>query len=161
MMIRLRLSLLSAALALCCLSAHAQQTDSLQQRMSSDEFKAAGLDKLSPQELQNLDSWLSAHAKVTTRVVTQVVTQTGKPLFYPDQDKRSKIFAHLSGHFDGWSEGKELKLDNGQVWKQVGDDHPNCLSSNNPAVKVKPSLMGNWLMFVSGCSDDAHVERIK
>ena len=61
------------------LSVHAQQTDGLQQRMSAEEFKAAGLDKLSPQELQNLDGWLSAHAKVTTRVVTKVVTETGTP----------------------------------------------------------------------------------
>jgi hypothetical protein len=59
MMIRLRYSLLSAAFALSCLSAHAQQTDGLQQRMSADEFKAAGLDKLSPQELQSLEGgWL-------------------------------------------------------------------------------------------------------
>jgi hypothetical protein len=157
MMIRLRYSLLSAALALCCLSAQAQQTDGLQQRMTSDEFKAAGLDKLSPQELQSLDSWLSTHAKVTTRIVTE----TGKPVFYPDQGKRSKIYTHLVGHFDGWSVGRELKLDNGQVWKQIGDDHPSCLSSDNPAVKIKPSLIGNWLMFVSGCNDDAHVERVK
>ncbi|MBB5358961.1 hypothetical protein HDE76_002177 [Rhodanobacter sp. ANJX3] len=159
MMIRLRFTLLSAALALCCLSVHAQQTDGLQQRMSAEEFKAAGLDKLSPQELQNLDGWLSAHAKV--KVTTRVVTESGKPVFYPEQGKRGKIYAHLVGHFGGWSVGRELTLDNGQVWKQVGSDSPSCLTSDNPSVKIKPSLMGTWLMFVNGCNDDAHVERVK
>ncbi len=156
MMIRLRYSLLSAALALCCLSAQAQQTDGLQQRMTGDEFKAAGLDKLSPQELQSLDSWLSTHAKVTTRIVTE----TGKPVFYPDQGKRSKIIAHVAGHFSGWSEGKVIKLDNGQTWKHVGDEQPSCMSGENPTAKIKPSLMGSWLMFVDGCNDTVHVERV-
>jgi hypothetical protein len=156
MMIRLRYTLLSAALALSCLSAHAQQTDGLQQRMSAEEFKAAGLDKLSPQELQNLDAWLGAHAKVTTRVVTP----TGKPVFYLDQGSRSKIFAHVVGHFDGWTAGKAIKLDNGQTWKHVGDEAPPCMSGENPSVKIKPSLMGNWLMFVNGCNDTVHVERV-
>jgi len=158
MMIRLRNSLLSAALALCCVSAHAQQTDGLQQRMSAEEFKAAGLDKLSPQELQSLDGWLSAHAKV--RVTTRLVTDTGKPVFYPEQGKRTKILAHVAGHFDGWSNGKVIKLDNGQTWKQVGDEHPSCMTGENPTAKVKPSLMGSWLMFVDGCSDTVHVERV-
>jgi len=46
-------------LALPCCAVYAQQTSGdLQQRMSPSEFKAAGLDKLSPQELQNLDAWL-------------------------------------------------------------------------------------------------------
>jgi hypothetical protein len=157
MLIRLRYSLLSAALILGCLSVHAQQADGLQQRMSSDEFKAAGLDKLSPEELRNLDNWLNGHGKVTTRLVTE----TGAPVFYPKQGKRGKIYAHLVGQFGGWAVGRELKLDNGQVWKQVGDDHPSCMTSDNPSVKIKPALMGSWLMFVSGCNDDAHVERVK
>ena len=156
MMIRLHPALLSAALALCCLSAHAQQADGLQQRMSADEFKAAGLDKLSPQELQSLDAWLNGHAKVTTRVVTP----TGKPVFYPDQGKRTKIFAHVVGHFEGWTGGTTIKLDNGQTWKQIGNEAPPCMRADNPSVKIKPSLMGNWLMFVNGCNDTVHVERI-
>jgi hypothetical protein len=156
MTIRLRHIVLSAALALCCLGAHAQQADGLQQRMSAEAFKAAGLDKLSPQELQNLDAWLGAHGKVTTRVVTP----TGKPVFYPDQGSRSKIFAHVVGHFDGWAAGKTIKLDNGQTWKHVGDEAPPCMSGENPSVKIKPSLMGNWLMFVNGCNDTVHVERV-
>ena len=159
MMIRPRHLILPALLALSlgCLSAHAQQTAGLQQRMSSSDFKAAGLDKLAPQELQNLDDWLSAHSKVTTRVVTE----NGKPLFYPDAHKRTRIDAHLVGHFDGWHGNSELKLDNGQVWKQIGADAPSCMTSDNPAVRVKPSLLGNWLMYVNGCNDNVHVQRVK
>jgi hypothetical protein len=97
---------------------------------------------------------------VTTHVVTKVVTETGKPVFYPEQGKRTKIFAHVAGHFDGWGNGKVIKLDNGQAWKQVGDESPSCMTGDKPMAKVKPSMMGSWLMFVDGCNDTVHVERV-
>lgn len=157
MSIRRRPSLLLLlALPLYCFGAHAQDTASLQQRMSSAEFKAAGLDKLSPQELQNLDGWLRAHAKVTTRMVSS----SGKPVFYADSTRREKINAHIAGHFGGWQGSSQFTLDNGQVWKQVGSDKPECMTSDNPAAKVKPSLFGGWLMYVDGCNGNAHVERV-
>ncbi|OOG45573.1 hypothetical protein [Rhodanobacter sp. C01] len=145
------------ALPLCCLSVHAQQANGLQQRMSSAEFKAAGLDKLSPQELANLDNWLSSHGKVTTKLVDS----SGKPVFYADKTTRIKINAHIVGHFGGWHGNDQLTLDNGQVWKQVSSDAPSCMTGNNPAVKVKPSLMNSWLMYVDGCNGDVHVERVR
>jgi hypothetical protein len=157
MMIRLRYSLLSAALALCCLSAQAQQADGLQQRMTGDEFKAAGLDKLSPQELQSLDGWLSAHGKVTTRVVTE----TGKPVFYPGSQKRTTIYTHITGHFDGWSKEHEFTMANGQVWKTIDPDPQACRASDNTEVQIKPSLMGTWMMYVPSCYENAHVKRVR
>ncbi len=54
-----------AILILCLLSfplgaiaAAQKETADLQQMMSADEFKAAGLEKLSPEELQNLNKFL-------------------------------------------------------------------------------------------------------
>ena len=150
-----RLIPLFAALLLGASVSHAQQTAPLQERMSAAEFKAAGLDKLSPQELQNLDNWLGAHAKVTK----QVVTAEGKPVFYMPDQKRSKIDAHIVGHFSGWNGHNVLTLDNSQTWTQNGSDAPSCNASDNPMVKLKPSLFGAWLMYVDGCNGDAHVER--
>lgn len=147
---------LGLALSLASAGARAQQADGLQQRMSPGEFKAAGLDKLSPQELANLDGWLRTHRKV----VTKVVDAGGKPVFYAGNAKRSKINAHIVGHFDGWHGKSRFTLDNGQVWQQVGADAPSCMTSDNPAATVKPSLMGNWLMYVHGCNDSSHVERV-
>ncbi|OOG63922.1 hypothetical protein B0E46_08250 [Rhodanobacter sp. B04] len=145
------------ALPFCCISIHAQQANDLQQRMSSDEFKAAGLDKLSPQELANLDNWLNSHGKVTTKVVDS----SGNPVFYTAKSERSKINAHIVGHFAGWHGHDQFTLDNGQIWKQVGSDAPSCANSDNPAAKVKPSIMGDWLMYVDGCNDSVHVERVR
>jgi hypothetical protein len=168
MKIRTRTLPLALLLALSPLglSLHAQDntaqntTAPLQQRMSSDEFKAAGLDKLSPQELDNLNAWLNGHSIVKTVVKKETVDSSGKPVFV-DPTKRTRFSAHLVGHFDGWSEGAQLTLDNGQVWKEVGSDAPSCMSADNPVVKLKPSLLGTWLMYVDGCNGDAHVERVR
>lgn len=159
MMIRprhLALSLL-LALPLCGLSVQAQQSGGLQQRMSSSEFKAAGLDKLSPQELQNLDGWLRTHAKVTTRVVNA----SGKPVFYPGDQKRHTIDAHIVGHFDGWSHLREFTMDNGQHWVVIDPEPHTCAATENPEVKIKPSLLGSWLMYVPSCYENVHVRRVR
>lgn len=158
MKIRFRTFALAAlfVLPLIGLQAHAQQAEGLQQRMSAVDFRAAGLDKLSPQELAHLEAWLAAHPVVKTRMVSS----SGKPVFYADNTKRQKIDTHIQGHFGGWQGQSQFTLDNGQVWKQAGSDVPECMSSDHPKVKLKPSLFGSWLMYVDGCNGDAHVERV-
>lgn len=136
---------------------HAQQAGGLQQRMGAADFKAAGLDKLSPQELAHLDAWLASHPVVKTRMVSS----SGKPVFYAEHAKREKIDTRIKGHFTGWRGQSEFTLNNGQVWKQAGSDAPECMSSDNPKVKLKPSLFDSWLMYVDGCNGDAHVERVR
>jgi hypothetical protein len=157
MLIHPRYLLVSAllALSLCALSAHAQQ-DGLQQRMSSADFKAAGLDKLSPQELAHLDDWLRTQGKTTTRVVDA----SGKPVFYPGNEKRTTISTRLSGHFDGWSSQQEFSTDNGQRWKVVDPEPHSCTPTENPEVKIKPSILGAWLMYVPSCYENVHVKRV-
>lgn len=136
--------------------ARAQQYDPLAKRMTEAEFRAAGLDRLTPQQMQALDDWLRTHDKPTTRVVDT----SGKPVFYPNPNKRQLIEAHMVGEFSGWDGHTLLTLDNGQQWKQIGSDDVACNASSNPAVKVRPSLFGNWLLYVEGCNGSAHVERV-
>ncbi|OZB59774.1 MAG: hypothetical protein B7X33_05090 [Lysobacterales bacterium 13-68-4] len=145
------------ALPLAVLAGSTDPSASLRGRMSPADFHAAGLDKLSADELAHLDAWLAAHP--TTR--TKVVDASGQPVFYTDKQKRTAIEAHLVGRFDGWNGRNLMTLDNGQQWKQVGSDQPACGSADAPAVKVKPSLFGGWLMYVDGCNGSVHVERVK
>ena len=58
---------------------------SLEERMSQNEFHAAGLEKLSPEELKALNEWLRTHNAVT--VVT--TSPSGEPVFYPKDSDRS------------------------------------------------------------------------
>lgn len=149
--------LMSVALAVPAVSFAADQYVPLQQRMTPDEFKAAGLDKLSPDELKNLDGWLSGHGKS----VTKMVDESGKPVFYPTSEKAGPIAAHVQGHFIGFNGNGQFTLDNGQVWQQADGTKIACLSADNPKVTIRRSLMGNWMMAVDGCNDNATVRRVK
>lgn len=142
-------------LLLASLPAFAQQFSSLEERMSETDFKAAGLDKLSPQELKNLDDWLRTHP------VTRMVSASGKPVFYADNGPRDSFDAHIVGSFSGWSGTTMFTLDNGQVWKQAESGESSCPTIKNPSVKIKPMILGSWLMYVQGCSDSVRVERVR
>jgi len=37
----------------------------------------------------------------------------------------------------------------------------SCLSSENPKVIIRRSLMGNWMAAVDGCNDTAPMTRVK
>ncbi len=149
--------MLPAALALflTALPVMAQQFSSLEERMSAADFKAAGLDKLSPQQLRFLDDWLRTHEPV------KAVTASGQPVFYPENQPRDKFSTHLVGQFNGWAGHSTFTLDNGQVWKQAESGAYSCPSIDNPEVTIKPMILGSWLMYVQGCNESVRVERIK
>ncbi len=143
------------ALLLATLPAVAQQFSSLEERMSSADFKAAGLDKLTPQELQFLDNWLRTHQPV------KMVSSSGQPVFYPDNAPREKFSTHLVGHFNGWSGHTTFTLDNGQVWQQAESGAYSCPDIDNPEVTIKPMILGSWLMYVQDCNQSVRVQRVK
>lgn len=136
----------------------AAQTSTLEERMSKGDFHAAGLDKLSPAELKTLNDWLAAHQ--TTTVVTKVVTQEGKPAFYTDQ-QREAFEARIDGKFSGWYGKSVFRLDNGQEWTQTESGSFSNGRYDHPKVKIKPMMLGGWLMYVEPCGCSVRVERTK
>lgn len=133
------------------------QSPTLEERMSQAEFRATGLDKLSPEELQQLNAWLQAHGGGQTKYVSA----GGRPVFYPDMTERTAVESRISGTFTGWRGKSVFKLDNGQEWQQAESGMFSAGSMNNPAVKIKPMLLGSWLMIVDGCGCSVRVERVK
>jgi len=153
--------ILGLALCLTVLSAFAGETPTptLEERMSKDEFHSAGLDKLSPAELKALNGWLAGHEQVKT--VREVVTATGKPVFETDQGQSQAIEARISGRFSGWYGRTVFKLDNGQEWTQAESGQFSGGRYDDPKVKIKPMLLGSWLMYVEPCGCSVRVERTK
>jgi len=126
--------------------------------MSQAELKAAGLDRLSPEELKYLNEWLRTHGAGAN---TQLVTAGGQPVFYPDSSSRETVETHISGLFTGWHGHTVFKLDNGQEWKQAESGAYDAGKFEDPVVRIKPMLLGSWLMYVEGCGCSVRVNRIK
>ena len=55
-------------------SAQPEMSGSIKEMMSADEFKAAGLNKLSAEELQKLDAWLQGYRQVTEQTAEKKAT---------------------------------------------------------------------------------------
>ncbi len=52
-------------------------------------------------------------------------------------------------------------LENGQQWQQAESGMYDAGKFERPKVKIKPMLLGSWLMYVEGCGCSLRVQRIK
>lgn len=156
-----RLLLLAAALA--ALPAFAAQPP-IQQQMSTEEFRAAGLDKLSADELARLNAWLGRTLEQET---AKAATEAKKKV---EDDNRGffnfgstdPIVSTLPGEFRGFTNGRQYTLANGQVWRQIDDASLAGVRLTDPAVTISPSKIGNaWYMAVGRYGTRAKVMRVK
>jgi hypothetical protein len=152
---RVYLFLASAALAA---GAGAAEFSSLEERMSQAEFHAAGLDKLKPEELKALNSWLREHNMASAPTY---VTPSGQPVFYPSESERQVIETRIDGTFTGWYGHTVFTLENGQQWTQNESGSFGAGKYDHPAVKVKPMMFDSWLMYVEPCGCSVRVKRTK
>lgn len=161
---------LAFALLLACGTAVAQsQTPPIEQQMTPEEFKAAGLDKLTPDELARLNTWLGRTITQQTQQAaekaavqaTEKVKQENRGFFHFGED--TPIDAHLVGEFRGFGgKGARYTLDNGQEWQQIDDAELASVRLTAPAVNIKPSIVGNtWYMKVGKYNTRAQVKRVK
>ncbi len=155
----MRLSAFVAALALCAATPQisAQTTaPTLEERMSQAEFRNAGLDKLSPEELANLNAWIGAHGGSI-----RYVTPNGAAVFDTDQGDRIVVESAIKGTFRGWREHTVFTLENGQQWVPAESGGFDAGTFDSPKVRIKPMMLGSWLMVVEGCSCSVRVRRVK
>ena len=99
--------------------AFGQQFSSLEERMSSSEFAAAGLDKLSPEELARLNEWLRGN--VGRAAVTDAPPAADR-IGFREGTVTGVVSSQIDGEFTGWNGKTKFKLKNGQVWQQIDSD---------------------------------------
>ncbi|KRG83146.1 hypothetical protein ABB34_12865 [Stenotrophomonas daejeonensis] len=170
-MMTARLSFPFAALLLLALvsDAHAQRVveGDLQRQMTAGEFKAAGLDKLSPEELAALNAWLQGKVQQATASAVEQAREEGrqevivKNRGFFDFGSSEPIEAALVGEFTGFGKGRQYTLDNGQLWEQTDDARVAGVRRQAPKVKITPGLMGVWYLQVEGLNTRAKVRRSK
>jgi hypothetical protein len=138
-------------------TAFGAEFSTLEERMSQTEFQAAGLNRLSPEEMKALNDWLRVHGLAPG---APVASGSGQPEFYPDHDEREPVESRIVGAFNGWMGKTKFNLENGQVWEQA-ESGMRGESLQNPAVRIRPMLLGSWLMYIDGCGCSVRVKRIK
>lgn len=161
-----RSTLLFACLCLLAsLSALAQDFSSLEERMTYSEFRAAGLEKLSPEELAALNAWLREKLPQQANVAPLPQVQEdrrGLPHRAADEGPAGDIVSRIPGVFTGWQHKQTITLENGQVW-QVNDSTAMLagIRVENVEVRISCGLMGGWYMRIAGYNSTAKVKRLK
>jgi hypothetical protein len=166
---RLTPMILCAALAVVAVPAAAQRTVSgdLQTQMSPQEFKAAGLDKLSPQELAALNDWLQGKVAKETAVALEKAKEEGrqevivKNRGFFDFGSQEPIESTLVGEFTGFAKGRRYVLANGQEWEQTEAASLSSVRRSAPKVQIRPGIAGVWYMQVDTFNTRAKVRRVK
>jgi hypothetical protein len=145
---RFSLSLIVFATALCfslgCLPAALAQDESagIEQSMTPEEFKAAGLEKLSPQELAKLNAWLRGDREKAVKKAAARQART----------KLQLIVSRIDGVYNGVAPGEIIRLEDGTAWKLANKGEHYGGHADHPAVAIFKSIFG-WKMRISSIAE--------
>ena len=147
----IRYSILGLCIILTCVAsvraAREEMSGSIQQMMTPAEFKAAGLNKLSPEELQKLDAWLQGYRDVTEKAAAKKATTVAS------RTKLDLLVSRVDGSFDGLTGRTVIRLEDGTVWKQANaDDRYRPRVTDHPAAAVIHGVFG-YKMQIEGTQE--------
>jgi hypothetical protein len=143
-------SMLGVCMIFTCVAplhaAREETSGSIQQMMTPQEFKAAGLDKLSPDELQKLDAWLQGYRQVTEEKATARAAKV-------ERTKMDLLVSRVDGTFNGLTGRTVIRLEDGTVWKQANaDDRYRAKITDHPAAAVIHGIFG-YKMQIQGTQE--------
>jgi hypothetical protein len=110
--------------------------------MLSEEFSAAGLDRLSDEELTALNAWL---LRYTAGEANILIVQNDE-VRQASQDY--EVVSRIEGDFRGWSGETYFRLENGQIWKQRQRKRYTYVGPPNPEVRIERNFMGFYKLTV-------------
>ena len=136
-------------------AAQPEMSGSIKEVMSSAEFNAAGLNKLSADELQKLDAWLQGYRQVTEQAAEKKATERAS------RTKMDLIVSRVDGAFYGLTGRTIIRLEDGTVWKQANaDDRYRSRVTDHPAAAVIHGVFG-YKMRLEGATQEFYVDPVR
>lgn len=136
--------------------------------MSVSEYTRSGLDKLSKQQVDALNTWLAKYthsicptsAKPEMAPSKATTASSARNFGNPPREVSTtdRIVSHIAGEFHGWTGQTKFRLSNGQVWIQAGPGYYET-DMKSPKVVIKKLLIG-YILQVNGNGKEVFVRRI-
>jgi hypothetical protein len=150
----IRYSMLGLCMIFACIApvraAREEMSGSIEQMMTSGEFKAAGLNKLSPDELQKLNAWLQGYREVAEKTAEKKATARASKV---EHAKMDLLVSRVDGTFNGLTGRTVIRLEDGTVWKQANaDDRYRPRVTDHPGAVVIHGIFG-YKMQVEGTQE--------
>jgi outer membrane biosynthesis protein TonB len=128
---------------------------SVEETMRPEEFKAAGLDKLSEDELQHLDAWLHGYRESTKKKATeqaeakaneeikQATTKATEEAKKTAMTRFDSSVSRVDGTIEALKGHTMIRLEDGTVWKQANtDDRYRASNQDHPPASVIRTSFG-------------------
>ncbi len=171
--VRLGLAGLVAVFLLMGASVQAQQTAAekaedfpgVRKALTPEQFAAAGMAKLSPEERQKLDDYLRGYFTGATQRVVEKAVEKAKVAAVDEAVKERKvrppelIQSRIAGTVSGWKSGKIFVLENGQHWKISESGDRYFPGVTDPEVFIVRDLL-SYKMAIAG-GGVARVTRVR
>jgi len=126
----------------------------IEKLMSAEEFRRAGLDTLTPEQVRALDDWLVRYTAGEAYVVqtTSEEVRAAAPEF--------RIEARIVPPFSGWTGQTLFRLDNGQVWRQrIKGRH--VFNGDDTRVVITRNLLGFYNLTLVSTGRAVGVEPVR
>jgi hypothetical protein len=123
------------------------ETVGIEQQMTPKEFKAAGLNKLTPEELARLNAWIQGSREEAVKVAVKGAEQ--KAAKEAEREKTNLIVSRVDGVWNGIAPGVVISLEDGSKWKLANKDEHYGGYADHPAVAVWKAGFFGWKMRVS------------
>ncbi|MEZ5413028.1 MAG: hypothetical protein R3F03_01825 [Opitutaceae bacterium] len=141
--------------------------------MTLEEFRNAGLDKLSAAEIAVLNGAITKHFEGAIK--TEVAKQSDEIRKTAAQEERRSILARfglpeidlnqdwksdpaLTATVTNWVGGNSFKLDNGQVWEGT---EPITYELKGKTIRILPRPGGHFSLEVDGKNTTIRIRRVK
>ncbi|MFT6052229.1 MAG: hypothetical protein ACI9B9_001878 [Halioglobus sp.] len=121
--------------------------------MSEDEYRAAGMEKLSDAERTALNAWLITYTVGEAPVLRKNNTEVR------EAEKSLTIEASIKQPFSGWSGKTVFTLDNGQRWRQRLEGRYSY-NGKNTEVVIRKNFFGFYKMTLVSTGAAVGVSRI-
>src|SRR5438874_3476259 len=134
---------------------------SLEENMRPEEFKAAGLDKLSEDELQHLDAYLQGYRETAKKKAAEQAKVKADEEIKRANEKADKateeanrnapsartkldtLVSRVDGNIEGIKGATQIRLEDGSVWKQANkDDRYRAPVTDHPAAVILHTPFG-------------------
>jgi hypothetical protein len=126
----------------------------LQDMMTADEFKSAGLEKLSDEELRNLNAWLQGYRRTAeTKAAEKATAQVKEEVAKAPKPKLDEVQSRVNGTMGRLTGRSLIALEDGTVWKQANaQDRFSPTITDHPPAAVNHTSFG-WKMRIAGMTE--------
>jgi hypothetical protein len=148
-MIRYCLALIMMLATLPALSA---DDPNIRELMTTQEFAASGLSRLSNDEMDAINRWL---ARYTAQDAAEMLNSSPAVSEIESAGIKSKI----DGEFSGWNGPTRFPLKNGQIWETRSTRRYNY-SAVDPDVEITRNFLGIYRMLIVDTGRSINVRRV-